>query len=244
MYSKLKILLKSIIPKKLWVQYESVFREMVYWWYKGSSFQCNICDAQLKSFLLLANNDLLCPRCGSLPRTRRLYQLINAHQFLKGKFLHFSPPKSLYKKLSTISSIQYLSSDFENEFLATHQFDLTNIALPNNSINHFIAYHVLEHIEADQQAMKELFRVTKRGGKGFIQTPFKEGAIYEDFSIQSPEERLIHFGQKDHVRIYNAEGLKARLVAVGFKVESLSFTTLENNYHGFKTNEIVLLVTK
>ncbi|MFK7982548.1 MAG: methyltransferase domain-containing protein [Saprospiraceae bacterium] len=244
MYSQIKTILKSIIPKKLWHQYEATFRSMVYLYHKGNNFKCNICEAKLKSFIHLANKDLLCPRCGSLPRTRRLYSLLTIHQFLNGQFLHFSPPKSLYKKLSTLPSIQYLSSDFENEFLATYQFDLTNIDLGNNTIDNFIAYHVLEHIEADQQAIKELYRITKKGGKGLIQTPFKKGSIYEDFSIQSPEERLLHFGQADHVRIYNVKELQSRLESAGFKVTILSFTTEANNHYGFKTSETVLLVKK
>jgi len=244
MYSQIKIILKSIIPKKLWKQYESIFRGIVYLFYKGNKFKCNICEAPLKSFIHLANQDLLCPRCGSLPRTRRLYSLLNTHQLLQGKFLHFSPPKSLYKKLSNVPGIQYLSSDFEKEFLATYQFDLTNIDLPENTIDSFIAYHVLEHIEAAQQAIKELYRITKKGGKGLIQTPFKAGAIYEDFSIQSPPERFLHFGQEDHVRIYSAKGLQARLAAVGFEIDVLSFSADEGNYNGFKTSEIVLLVKK
>lgn len=244
MYSQIKTILKSIVPKKLWHQYEPTFRGIVYGFYKGNNFKCNICEAKLKSFIHLANKDLLCPRCGSLPRTRRLYSLLTEHQCLKGTFLHFSPPLSLYKKLAKLTNIQYLSSDFENEFLATHQFDLTNIDLADYIIDHFIAYHVLEHIEADQKAMKELYRITKKGGKGFIQTPFKKGTIYEDFSIQSPEERLLHFGQADHVRIYNVKGLQNRLESVGFKVELLIFTETAANYHGFKTSETVLLVEK
>ena len=244
MYSQIKKILKSVIPNKLWHQYEATFRSMVYLYYKGNNFKCNICEAQLKSFVHLANKDLLCPRCGSLPRTRRLYQLLGTHQFLNGHFLHFSPPKSLYQKLTILPDIQYLSSDFDNEFLATYQFDLTNIALEQDTIDSFVAYHVLEHIEADLQAIKELYRVTKKGGKGLIQTPFKKGEIYEDFSIQSPEERLLHFGQADHVRIYNVKGLQSRLASVGFTVEILSFTAKENNYHGFKTKETVLLVRK
>ncbi len=244
MYSQLKILLKAIIPKKIWKTYESTFRGIIYWFYKGNKFQCNICEAQLASFIQLENKDLLCPRCGSLPRTRRLFSLLHQYQCLKGKCLHFSPPLSLYKKLSPDASFEYLSSDFENEFLATYQFNLTDIDLNENTIDCFIAYHVLEHIEADITAMEELYRVTKIGGQGLIQTPFKKGAIYEDASIKSPKNRLLHFGQKDHVRIYSANGLAERLTKVGFKVEQLSFSALADNKFGYKTKEIVLLVRK
>lgn len=244
MYSQLKGLLQTIIPEKIWKTYESTFRGMVYWFYKGDKFQCNICEAPLNSFIQLDNKDLLCPRCGSLPRTRRLFQLLHKYQCLKGKLLHFSPPLNLYKKLAPDTSFEYLSSDFENEFLATHQFNLTNIDLADNTIDSFIAYHVLEHIEADTIAMKELYRIIKIGGQGLIQTPFKEGAIYEDVTIKSPKDRLLHFGQKDHVRIYSADGLAKRLANVGFNVEQLSFSAVADNKFGFKTNEIVLLVRK
>ena len=244
MYKKLKTIIKTILPNSIFYQYESFFREVVYWFYKGRKFQCNICGAHLKTFLQLENKDLLCPRCGSLPRTRRLYELLSQHNCLKGKILHFSPPFSLYKILSQFTGIQYVSSDFDNEFIAIHQYDLTNIPVADNTFDFFIAYHVLEHIEADQQAMSELYRVIKRGGKGLIQTPFKTGEIYEDFSIQSPKERLQYFGQKDHVRIYSADGLQARLTAADFKVEQLVFKEKLDNYHGFKMEEIVLMVTK
>jgi len=244
MYQQLKLIIKSILPKKIFRKYENVFRGILYYFYKGTKFQCNICEATLKAFIKLDNKDLLCPKCGSLPRTRRLYELLNKYQFLKGEILHFSPPLSLYKKLTQHLNIQYVSSDFEDEFIATEKYDLTNIEAVNNRFNFFIAYHVLEHIEADQKAMSELYRITKKGGRGLIQTPFKTGAIYEDYSIQSPEKRWQHFGQKDHVRIYSAAGLQARLRSVGFKVEQLIFKEALDNFHGFKMEEIVLLVTK
>ncbi len=244
MYSTLKNSLKSIIPKVWWQQHKNRFRKIIYWFYKGKNYQCTICQAQLKSFIRLDNNDLLCPNCGSLPRTRRLFQLLQKHQFLQGKLLHFSPPTSLHKKLVQYPDLQYISSDFEKEFQATHQYNLTNIEVASHTFDFFIAYHVLEHIESDQKAMEELYRVTKKGGKGLIQTPFKSGSIYEDARIQSPTDRLKHFGQKDHVRIYSVSALQNRLSLAGFNVEILSFSESLTNFYGFKTVETVLLVTK
>ena len=92
--------------------------------------------------------------------------------------------------------------------------------------------------------MSELFRILKPGGKGYIQTPFKEGAIYENPDITTPEDRLEHFGQDDHVRIYSAEGLIERLQSVGFYTELLSFKEEENNHYGFQTTEKIIVVTK
>ena len=78
----------------------------------------------------------------------------------------------------------------------------------------------------------------------FIQTPLKEGDIYEDFSKQSKEERRSHFGQDDHVRIYYVPSLKEMLEHAGFKIEVLQFSEKEENFFGFSTNETVLIATK
>lgn len=90
--------------------------------------------------------------------------------------------------------------------------------------------------------MKELFRVLKPKGKIIIQTPFLGETIYEDYSINTPELRLKHFGQKDHVRIYAAQGLENRLKDVGFKTEILQFS--KNDYLGLSDNELVILAWK
>ncbi len=52
----------------------------------------------LKKFVRLENGQLICPVCGSLPRTRRLNMLLE-DEFLKPgfAFLDFSPSRMLYK---------------------------------------------------------------------------------------------------------------------------------------------------
>ena len=90
--------------------------------------------------------------------------------------------------------------------------------------------------------MSELYRVLKPNGTLLIQTPFKEGEIYEDYSITTEAERLKHFGQEDHVRIYSINGLKDRLQNVGFKIEILQFQ--EEDYFGFSDNEQLIIAKK
>jgi hypothetical protein len=93
--------------------------------------------------------------------------------------------------------------------------------------------------------MLELYRVLKTNGTIFIQTPFKDGEIYEDYSIVLPEERLLHFGQEDHVRIYSIYGLKSMLENTGFKVETKTFQKSKTDlYKGLHSPETVLIVTK
>lgn len=245
MYSFLKKNIKSIIPKQFLFNNELFFRKFYGVFYIGKKHECNICNKKLKSFISLKNNDLLCPFCGSLSRNRRLWQLLSKNNAIKGTILHFSPSRSLFRKLKAEKNITYFSTDFENEFIADYKFDITNIEQKNNKFDTIICYHILEHIVDDKKAMQELYRVLKPEGTIYIQTPFKTGAIYEDFSIISPEERLKHFGQNDHVRIYSVEGLKNRLENVGFNV---SIKTFENSddcfYFGLKLSETVLIATK
>ncbi len=245
MYRFLKKNIKSLIPKKILFKNELLLRKFYGILYLGNKHECNVCNKKLKAFIPLGTNDLICPFCGSLARNRRLWDLLNKEGDIQGKLLHFSPSRSLYRNLKKIKSIDYYSSDFENEFLADYKFDITNINQESEKFDTIICYHILEHIIDDHKAMDELYRVLKPNGKIYIQTPFKEGAIYEDFSIVLPEDRLKHFGQDDHVRVYSVEGLTNRLENAGFNVSVKSFNNLDNNlYFGFKSPETVLIATK
>ena len=93
---------------------------------------------------------------------------------------------------------------------------------------------------------RSLYRVLRAGGVALIQTPFTDRDTYEDPNIISPEDREAHFGQRDHVRIYNAADLSARLRSVGFEVEQREYATLAENdlKNGFRIGETVLICRK
>ena len=140
--------------------------------------------------------------------------------------------------------IKYIPTDFAEEFLSDHHYDITKIDLQDQSIDLIICYHILEHIDKDGRAISELYRILKMEGTCIIQTPFKDGDIYEDPLIQTAEERLKHFGQTDHVRIYSVHGLKNRLSLSGFQVEIREFIERADNNFGFKEKEYILLAKK
>lgn len=245
MYTQLKKYAKTVIPHKFLFKNEPFFRFFHGIFYLGNKHQCNVCNKKLNKFIELGNSDLLCPFCGSLSRNRRLWYILNNKHHLKGNILHFSPSRSLYRNLKKIKNIHYVSSDFEDEFLADYNLDITNIEQPDNTFQTIICYHILEHIIEDTKAMRELYRVLKPNGFIYIQTPFKDGTIYEDSSITSPKDRLKHFGQEDHVRIYSVQGLKQRLENVGFKTTINTFQTQkEDVYYGLKSPETVLVASK
>ncbi|SFH97900.1 Methyltransferase domain-containing protein [Halpernia frigidisoli] len=243
-YNILKNTLKSVFPKKVLFKYEDNFRKILYPFYKGENCACNICGSKLKNFEKLENGNLLCPVCGSLPRTRRLWKIVNEDFMTKKNIsvLDFSPSRSIFKKLSKNSEINYFPTDFSDEFLSVYHYDITKIEAESDKFDLIMCYHILEHIDEDAFAMAELFRVLKPGGTCLIQTPFKEGEIYEDDTKKSEKQRLEFFGQEDHVRIYSVNGLKQRLENAGFNIEIKKFE--EDVYLGLNKGETVIFAKK
>jgi SAM-dependent methyltransferase len=127
--------------------------------------------------------------------------------------------------------------------MADHQFDITQLAAADHAYDLIVCYHILEHIPNDRVAMQELLRVMKPGATALVQTPFKDGDIYENDNIVTDADRLKHFGQEDHVRVYSVNGLQQRLSAAGFIVDVRKYTTDENRY-GLSTDETILILTK
>ena len=243
MYSSLKNIARKILPQRFLFENEMLFRKSLYPFYKGNNCECNICHSKLKNFEKLENGNLLCPICGSLPRSRRLYKLL-IENYLKTNFLvlDFSPSRALYRTLKKRKDIQYFPTDFEDEFLADYHFDITKIDTDSGKFDLILCYHVLEHIENDTDAMNELYRVLKKNGTALIQTPFRLGEIFENFDFKTPQERLKYFGQEDHVRIYSVEGLVERLEKAGFKTEIKRFE--KNDYFGFSEGEKIIVCKK
>jgi len=235
----------TLIPKRLLFKYEPKFRFLLFQFYKGDNFKCNVCNGKLKKFIRLNDGDKLCPNCGSISRTRRLLNIINTH-FLKDgiSLLDFSPSRSIYRFFKKIPTINYVSTDFSGSFLSDYKYDIKKLSIENNKFDLIICYHILEHIDDDIKAMNELYRVLKKNGKCIIQTPFNDGDIQEDLSVMNAMGRLEKYGQEDHFRIYSIDGLKNRLIQSGFIVKIEEFSDSDNNRFGFHTNEKVILCSK
>jgi len=244
-YEKIKKIISSVIPRKVITKNESIVRFFYYQFYRGKRFQCNVCNKKLREFISLKSSEKLCPFCGSSSRNRRLWNILKS-EFLKSdiRILHFSPSRSLKRFLSKDPSLDYITSDFLGEFDADKHHNITEISERDNSFDLIICYHILEHIEDDQAAMNELYRILKKGGSCIIQTPFKDGEIYEDDKIKTAEDGLKYFGQEDHLRIYSVDGLKERLRNSGFEVRVNRFNEEKNNYNGLSVEESVLIANK
>ena len=239
MYEFLKKTAGRLIPRSVLLKNEGWLRKIISLRYYGRKYQCNICGIHLSGFLMKKNGDQMCPACGSLSRNRRLWTMLAPIIQPGASILHFSPSRSLFRKLSKLD-IHYVSTDFEGEFIAQKQHDITAIDEPDNSFDIIICYHILEHIPDDHKAMRELLRVLKPGGRTFIQTPFKDGDTYENPKITSPEDRKIHFGQEDHVRIYSIADLDKRLQKTGFKTQIIQTNEEPGQFHGLRPEQLIM----
>ena len=70
----------------------------------------------------------------------------------------------------------------------THQADITRMPLADNSYDVIIAHHVLEHIDNDRRAMRELFRLLTPGGVAVLSYPLNTSrqATYENPGVTTP----------------------------------------------------------
>jgi len=137
--------------------------------------------------------------------------------------MHFAPDRAIADLLATTPGIESVSADIDPE-AADEQIDITDIPYPDGSFDLILLSHVLEHVPDDAAALSELHRVLRPGGRVLMQHPidYERAETYEDFSIESPEERLRHFGQEDHVRIYGRD-FPLRVKYAGFEVEMVRY---------------------
>ena len=163
--------------------------------------------------------DTICPGCLSLERHRALAICAGQEPLFEGKdLLHFAPEPSLTAFIRSKGVKSYKTCDLFKPDVDL-RIDICNIALPDQSFDLVLCLHVLEHVPDDRKAMSELRRILRPSGMAIIMVPLEEGLdeTYENPSIVSEADRLIHFGQEDHARYYGRD-LRDRLREAGFSL--------------------------
>jgi SAM-dependent methyltransferase len=195
-----------------------------------SAPKCSVCDYQgefkMPSF---RKQKVLCPTCNSLERQRFVYLAWN--NYIKNKIssspniLHIAKDVCIEKlfKATIKSTGSYRCCDLDPIKRGVLNIDITRIPLSIQNIDIVYASHVLEHIVDDDKAISEIYRILNPGGLAIILVPqkFSLEKTYEDPNIITPEERLKHFGDKDHVRYYGLDFID-RLVTHGFTVDIIA----------------------
>lgn len=196
--------------------------------YSGSQYECPLCLFKANKFLdgglYKKRKHAKCPICNSLERHRQLFFILkDKADFSESKsLLHFAPERCIMNVLQKEPVLIYKTSHYDKNVVSDFHYDIRAIDAKDESFDYIICSHVLEHIDEDRLAMKEMRRVLKQGGIAFIQVPIwpsEKHPTYENFDITDEGDRIIHFGQFDHVRIYGLDVL-TRFQEAGFsKVE-------------------------
>jgi len=134
------------------------------------------------------------------------------------KVLHIAPEYCFLKLFDAMKNLDYITADIESP-LAKVKMDVHNIPFETDTFDVCFCNHVMEHVESDIKAMREIHRVLKPGGWAIIQSPidYTLEKSFEDPSITDPTERERVYGQNDHVRQYGRD-YKEHLERAGFIV--------------------------
>lgn len=222
---------------------------------------CPACDSvvKFKPFGNPPRENAQCPNCKSLERDRFSNIIINKRfgdLFKKpSKVLHFAPERILYNTFKNSDNIDYYPVDFDVEryekknMPLKKQINMENITFEDNTFDFIYNFHVLEHVPDDIKAMSELHRVLKDDGVCFVAVPlFNIPETYQNDEYNTPELRLKHYGQEDHLRMYGHD-FKDKLESVGFKVEAVQPKDLFENERirtvlGLMDSEKIFLCSK
>ncbi|MCQ2499690.1 MAG: glycosyltransferase [Lachnospiraceae bacterium] len=165
-----------------------------------------------------------CRKCGASDRDRLIIQFlreIEANLFSSEKrLLQFAPAQSIEKWIiNNCTKIKYESTDLFMDgvsFKADVQ-DLSDIE--DETYDFWISSHVLEHVQDDKKAMREMRRILKDDGIGIFLVPISIDVDYIDEEWGLDEsENWRRFGQNDHCRMYGKQALVKRLEECGFCV--------------------------
>jgi hypothetical protein len=189
------------------------------WMLRGEGRECPCCGGHFKrmSRRRLSGWGGICPRCRSHPRHRAIALLIARGDLPGRRLLHFAPEPLFDPVFERLPQLERVTADLYAP--ADLRLDITEMDLPDGSFDLILCSHVLEHVPDDRAAMSELRRVLADGGLALVLTPYRDDRpTYEDPSITAPLDRMVAFGQQDHVRIYGTD-LADRLREAGFEVE-------------------------
>ena len=223
-----KVILNRV-PRPLLIKLSYVIRPFIAFYLKGNNYTDPIDNKSFRKFLPygyeIQRQNVLSPSTLSLERHRLLWlYLTNETNFFtsKKKVLHMAPEQCFLSRFKKLNH-EYITADLDSP-IAYVKADIVNLPFNDNSFDVIFCNHVLEHIQDDTKAMKELFRVMKKGGMGVFQVPqdLNRDVTFEDNSITDPKERAKIFGQYDHVRVYGRDYFD-KLRSVGFKVEEVNY---------------------
>lgn len=182
---------------------------------------CPLCDESSTFEEYNGRPRARCRFCRSLERHRLVWLFfITELRLFDGTpraILEVAPNGILQNVMQEARNIEYHSIDLEYE--AQQRMDVQAMSFADAAFDGLYAIHVLEHVEDDVRALREIHRVLKPGGWALLQVPLNNGLTIEQIAgVVTEEQRRLVYGQRDHLRFYGRLDYRDRLQAQGFAV--------------------------
>ena len=187
------------------------------WTLRGNTVECLCCGWCGSRFCVRPPG--VCPKCGSWERHRFFAYLIGHvidRQELRSKsLLEFAPWMNLEPLLQKTFK-RRTTADIAKGGVDLH-LDICKLDIPDNSFDVVMAFHVLEHVDSDICAMRELHRVLSPNGVAILCVPVtvEETQEVNDASPAHIKEVACY---PEHVRACGVD-YPERLTKVGFDVQ-------------------------
>lgn len=197
---------------------------------------CPICNKYLefKPFGRSKRKRAQCPECGSLERHRLVYLLLkNKYEKIINeesiKLLHFAPEEVFFNIFKNKKNIDYYPVDINPDLFKSknieirEKINMEDMPYENGEFDFILNGYVLQCVNDDTKAIKELYRVLKYGGVCIILVPINKSSeiTLEKEEYNTAELRKKHYGDKHHYRYYSMD-LFGKLEHYGFDVEVMT----------------------
>jgi predicted SAM-dependent methyltransferase len=236
-----KWLLRIIMRKRMEIKGKRNWRI-----YQGNTVVCPCCGKSFSRFMdfkfLQGNNterfietyqNKVCPYCFSSPRHRIACYYFDTIKgtLSKNNIIMFGAEYSIETWFDR-NNYHYTTADLFDR-TADIKVDIQNTSFPDEIWGLIVCNHVLEHVPDYKKALMELKRILRKDGILELTVPTDRSftRVYEDASKTSREERIKHFGQYDHIRIFGND-LGDILNELGFSVEIIDGDTLPTEIGG------------
>lgn len=171
--------------------------------------------------------DYSCPVCGASDRDRLITAFLRRlgldTEYCCEALLQIAPSRAIEHWIyANCPALTYHSTDLYMKGV-TFTSDVANmVQIKDESYDYIICSHVLEHVQDDRKAMREIRRVMKKDGFCLFLVPIwlDKEHIDEAWGL-SEDENWRRFGQGDHCRAYARQELIERLEEAGFYVHAL-----------------------
>lgn len=171
---------------------------------------------------------VVCPNCEANDRIRWIDYVIENYSdmYIKEKsILHIAPEKIIRNKIRKVNKERYITGDIQ-EGVADYVVDIMDMNYPNEYFDYVILNHVMEHVPDEKKAFEEIIRCLKSQGILMISFPISlKQKTYENIAVQSEQQRLEHYGQKDHCRLYGLDVME-RISSYGFIVREYNVSKM------------------